>query len=232
MDTVPSGIEGLDEILNGGFPKRRIILVTGGPGTGKTVFAIQYLYHGAVNLGEKGVFISLEEPIERIKENMRRFGFDLEKPIKEGKLSFVELTPIQFTTIKPSGLIHLIREKVKPGVERLAIDPLTTIMLQEKDIYQQRLDLMRLFKTLSELDCTAVVTSEARYAMLKRRFHAEEFLADGVVILHKIVLKGRVIQALQVEKMRGTLHDTQLRPYKITEKGIVVYPKERVIELE
>ena len=232
MSVVSTGIEGFDEILNGGFPRRRVILVTGGPGTGKTVFATQYLYHGAVNLGEKGVFISLEEPIKRIKENMANFGFNLEKLIKAGKLSFVELTPIQFTTIKPSGLIHLIREKVTPEVKRLVIDPLTTIMLQEKDIYQQRLDLMRLFKTLSELDCTTIVTSEARYAMLKRRFHAEEFLADGVVILHKIVLKGRVVQALQVEKMRGVPHDTQLRPYKITEKGIVVYPKERVIELE
>jgi circadian clock protein KaiC len=136
LSVVSTGIEGLDEILNGGFPRRRVILVTGGPGTGKTVFATQYLYHGAVNLGEKGVFISLEEPIERIKENMANFGFNLEKLIKAGKLSFVELTPIQFTTIKPSGLIHLIREKVTPEVKRLVIDPLTTIMLQEKDIYQ------------------------------------------------------------------------------------------------
>lgn len=232
MNVVLTGIEGLDEILNGGFPKGRIILVTGGPGTGKTVFAIQYLYYGAAFLNEKGIFISLEEPVKKIKENMVNFGFNLEEQIKTGKLSFVELTPIQFTTIKPSGLIHLIREKVTPEVKRLVIDPLTTIMLQEKDVYQQRLDLMRLFKTLSELNCTTIVTSEAHYAMLKRRFHAEEFLADGVVILHKIILKGRVVQALQVEKMRGVPHDTQLRPYKITEKGMVVYPKERVIELE
>ena len=227
-----TGIEGLDEILGGGFPKGRVILVTGGPGTGKTIFAIQYIYHGAANLGEKGVFISLEEPIERIKENMVNFGFNIDKLRKEDKLSIFELTPIQFTTIKPSGLLHLIKEVVKPDVKRLALDPITTMMLQERDPYQQRLDLMRLFKTLSELGCTTVVTSEARYAILKRAFHPEEFLADGVVILHKIVLKGKVVQALQVEKMRGVSHDNQLRPYKVTERGIVVYPKERVIELE
>ncbi len=233
MERVPTGIEGLDELLGGGFPKGRIILVSGGPGTGKTVFAMQYLYRGVVEHGDKGVFVTLDEPIERLDENMASFGIDLPKLREEGKLSIVALNPIQFVTIRPGGLIHIIREAVKPGVKRLAIDPLTTMLLQEKDPYQQRLDIMRLFSTLSELGCTVVVTSEARHATLTRTFHVEEFLADGVIILHKVILKSKVIQALQIEKMRGITYDGQLRPYQITtEKGMVVYPKERIIELE
>jgi len=232
---VSTGIEGLDELIGGGFPEGRIILVVGGPGTGKTLFSMQYLYHGATKLGEKGIFVSLDETAKKLKDNMALFGFDIDKPQKEGKISILELTPTQFISIKPSGLMHLLKDIVKSSsdVKRLVLDPITSMVIQEKDIYHRRLEIVRLFSFLSDIGCTTVVTSESRFSLLRRRFNVEEFLSDGVIILHKFVLKGRVIHAVQVEKMRGVIHDTQLHPYRVLkDKGIVVYPKEYVIELQ
>ncbi|MGP3667910.1 MAG: RAD55 family ATPase [Candidatus Bathyarchaeota archaeon] len=235
MKYVPTGIEGFDELVGGGLPEGRVIIVIGGPGTGKTLFGMQYLYYGATKFGEKGVFVSLDEPAEKLKNNMASFGFDIDKLQKEGKISILEVSPTQFVSIKPSGLIHLLKDAVKsfPDIKRIVLDPITSMVIQEKDIYHRRLEVVRLFSFLADTGCTAVVTSESRFSILRRRFNVEEFLSDGVIILHKFIIKGRVAHAVQVEKMRGVIHDTQLHPYRILKnKGITVYPKEYVIELQ
>nr|MDO8090125.1 ATPase domain-containing protein [Candidatus Sigynarchaeota archaeon] len=90
VETVPSGIPGLDEMLNGGFPRGRAILVSGGPGTGKSILSAQFIYNGAHQHGIPGIIVSLEEPAKTIKENLSSFGWDLDKLIDENLLDIID----------------------------------------------------------------------------------------------------------------------------------------------
>src|SRR5438046_10606348 len=89
MDRVPTGIKGLDELLGGGFPEGRCILVVGSPGSGKTTFALQYLYHGAM-LGETGLYVTLDEHPALVKKNLQSYDWDIDGMEKKGKLLFID----------------------------------------------------------------------------------------------------------------------------------------------
>jgi|YelNatPaOPRAMG01_1025707.scaffolds.fasta_scaffold25860_2 circadian clock protein KaiC len=247
MERVKSGIKGLDELLNGGFPRGKCILLVGGPGSGKTIFAIQFLMAGAEE-GEPGLYISLDEKPEEVKEEMSSLGWNLEDLEREGKLFFIDATPLkkveQLERNAPSGLkgfefripmvtleniVETAAELVsEEGVRRMAVDPITALTLRYGDPAERRRAVLNFFDSLSEVGCTSIITSELRATQLHRGFQPEEFLAQGVIVLHTIIHEGVLIKAIQIEKMRGIKHDLQLRPYKITEKGIEVYPKDRI----
>ncbi len=247
MERVSSGIKGLDEALGGGLPKGRCILVMGSPGSGKTTMSIQYLYNGAKR-DERGLYVSLDEKPERVKENLEGFGWDLDELERDGKLFIVDGTPIrrakvgsqQFEMAQGTGLIRLpeltlrsLMEVIaklveEEDVQRVVIDPMTSLMLRYDDIGKRRKAMLAFFDMLTETGCTTLVTTELRVNLLERRFQLEEFLSQGVILLHTIVHEGTVIRAIQIEKMRGVESDAQLRPYQLTREGMVVFPKDRV----
>jgi KaiC/GvpD/RAD55 family RecA-like ATPase len=128
-------------------------------------------------------------------------------------------------------LVETIRRIVKEeGIQRIAVDPITSIMLRYDQPYKRRRAMLTFFDSLIESGCTSLVTTELRTGMLKRRFQLEEFLSQGVILLHTLVHAGNVVRAIQIEKMRGIPHDAQLRPYQITSNGIEVYPKDRIFQ--
>ena len=98
LERVPSGIDGLDAIIEGGFPRGSMILVAGNPGTGKTIFSAQFIYRGAVDYGEKGVYVSFAEGKKSFIDYMRRFGMDFERLEKEGKVRTVSYTHLTLPT--------------------------------------------------------------------------------------------------------------------------------------
>jgi circadian clock protein KaiC len=91
-ENVPSGVEGLDELISGGFPQGRVVLILGGPGTGKTILASQFLYKGISQYGENGIFVSLDESKDHFYSEMLKFGWDFKKAEEEGKFLFVDAT--------------------------------------------------------------------------------------------------------------------------------------------
>ncbi|MGC8849793.1 MAG: RAD55 family ATPase [Candidatus Bathyarchaeia archaeon] len=246
MERVKSGIKGLDELLEGGFPKGRCILLVGGPGSGKTIFALQFLAAGAEE-GEPGLYVSLDEKPEEVKEEMSSLGWNLEGLEREGKLFFIDATPLKkvepdrsvpssykglefrLPTVTLENIIETAPGLVsEEGIRRMAVDPITALTLRYSDHAERRRAILNFFDSLSQIGCTSIITSELRATQLDRGFQPEEFLAHGVIVLHTIIHEGVLIKAIQIEKMRGIKHDLQLRPYKITDKGIEVFPKDRI----
>ncbi len=240
----------MDEILGGGFPKGRTVLVVGSPGSGKTILATQFLRAGAAN-GERSIYITFDERPEQVKENVSAFGWDLDRLEGEGKILFVDATPfrqgkssstafetrgsVTMQSVVPEVTLRGLVETVKrlaeeEGVTRLAVDPITSLMVRYQSPIKRRRAMLMLFDALSSTGATCLVTSEMRTAMLTRKFQLEEFLSQGVVLLRTGIHEGNVVRAVQVEKMRGIAHDTQLRPYLIGEKGIEVFPKDKVFK--
>ena len=251
MERVSSGVKGLDEILEGGFPKARTILIVGSPGSGKTILALQFLRAGALK-GERSIYVTFDERPEQVKENMSTFSWDLDRLETEGKIMFVDATPFRrMKTAATSGhegragllvsdtlpeitlraLVETVRRLAEEeDVTRLVVDPITSLSVRYQSPIKRRRAMLMLFDALSSTGATCLVNSELRTSMLTRKFQLEEYLSQGVVLMRTGIHEGNVVRAVQVEKMRGIAHDTQLRPYTIGQNGIEVFAKDKVFK--
>lgn len=245
MERIPTGIKGLDELLGGGFPEGRCILVVGSPGSGKTTFAIQYLQHGAM-LGQTGLYVTLDEHPEHVKQNLKSYEWNLDDLEKKGKLLVMDASGLRKTTPKTDDpysveesvssegpgfteLLQTIRKVVEgENVQRIALDPVTSLMLRYSEQLKRRRATVAFFDTLADSGCTSIVTSELKTSLMDRRFQLEEFLSHGVVVLHTLMHEGNIVRAVQIEKMRGISHDTQIRPYQFGPGGLEVFPRDKI----
>jgi circadian clock protein KaiC len=241
----PTGITGLDEMLGGGIPQGRIILLLGEPGAGKTITCSQFLATGMDKYGEKGLFVSLEEDRNHYDREMSQFGWDFTSAEKNGQFAFVDASPIRsipgeikignltigkqdFSLI---SLIEVIRNSAKTiGATRIVVDPLSLLIFQYPDEAQRRKVLLDLVEALSETGATCVLSSELHIAGLQgRNLQIEEYLVHGVILMQTVATGKTMQRVIQVEKMRETQIDPQPRPYSITTKGIEVHSKENVM---
>ncbi len=222
MERVPTGIKGLDELIQGGFPKGSVVLVTGTCGTGKTITALQFLWEGIKN-GESVVYISFEESINEIKNYTRSFGWDFETAEKNGKAVLVRYDPFS-----AEDVIEWVTSSVrKVGATRIAIDTISALGMYIRDTTEIRRAIFNLIMTLYKLGVTALITSEMLPDQKElSRFGVEEFLADGVIVYYYTKVDTYFARALTIWKMRYTNHSQKIHPYRITDKGIVVYPHE------
>lgn len=238
MKLISTGIKGLDEMLGGGFPEGRTILVCGGPGTGKTIFSLQYLMM-AVKRGESGVYATLEEPLKFIKQNVAAFGWDLENCEKAGLLKTLELCAVPHDEGFAKPMVRRPRERHTSitgkidravrtiGAKHAVVDPITSIIIHEQRAGMKRLVIDQLFDNLRDSDCTVLLTSEVNPKV--DDFYMEEFLADGVIILSKDIVDYKLVKTVRVEKMRGIKYDEEPRRYMITPRGFEVLHAEPVL---
>ncbi len=246
MTRVPTAISGLDELIEGGFIENDVILVTGGPGAGKSTFGIQFLYEGINKYGDPGVYVTLEESPARIIRNMWRHNWDLERSIKDNKLRMIRANPIAYgryikesaqtegiTDVESATVENLLKQIFKQvkeiGAKRLFIDSITSLKISS-DETTVRYMIMEFMKNLENFDCTILITSELHNNM--NEFSVEEYLSEGVIRLHVTRVGGNRVHAIEIVKMRGVKHDETLHPYAITDEGIVVYPSEIIIGKE
>ncbi len=239
MKKVSTGISGLDEMLEGGFPRNRIILVRGGPGSGKTTVSMQFVVDGIMK-SERGIYVTLEEPLHLIKKNMTAFGWNLEDFEKKGMLKMIDASILAF---KPFGsarydhtsklvmtpIVNLIKKSVEDfRAKRLVVDPITSVVIQQRFPTDKRFEIRELVKSLREMECTSIITSEVSSSSDKSDFYVEEYLADGAVILSKTLKDFMLIKTVRIEKMRGIKHDDQPRKYEITRDGFTIFHTEPV----
>jgi circadian clock protein KaiC len=230
---LPTGIPSFDVIAKGGLPKNRTTLVSGTAGSGKTVFAMQFLAAGIRDVGETGVFVTFEESAADIRENMRSFGWDLEQWERENKLAFVDASPDPDVEVIESGsfdlgaLLARVQHAVKKvGATRVSVDSLGAVFSQFSDQSIVRRELFRIASALKGMGVTAVLTAERTndYGPVAR-FGVEEFIADNVMILRNVLEGESRRRTVEILKFRGTDHQKGEVPFTIIpDGGVVVIP--------
>jgi circadian clock protein KaiC len=225
----PTGIQGFDEVTGGGLPKGRVTLVCGSAGCGKSLFAMEFLVHGAVQYGEPGVCMDFEETEAKLKANVASLGFDLRELAKRKKL-LVDFVSVERNQIAETGEYNLdglfirLAHAVKAiKAKRVVLDSIEALFSGLVDSTILRAELRRLFHWLEEHKLTAVVTGEAGEHALTRH-GLEEYIADCVIALDHRVTEQISTRRLRVVKYRGTSHGTDEYPFLIDRDGISVVP--------
>ncbi len=227
---VPTGIQGFDELVAGGFERNGIVLVGGDSGTGKSIFCLQYLYEGITKYDEPGIYLSFAESKEAVYTHAEQFGWDFEKLEKEKKFVFLKYEPHAVVKILADGG-GTIREAVETiGAKRLVIDSVTAYSMFFKGPYEASESLLQLFDLLRDWKCTTLIVSEELVGLEARKDDRAEFLADGIIYLYHLRKQNARIRAVEVLKMRDTRIVEKLCPIRITDDGIVVYADADVFE--
>jgi circadian clock protein KaiC len=224
-----TGIQGLDEITEGGLPAGRPTLVSGSAGAGKTMLAAEFLVRGAMEFNEPGVFLMFEENSEELTANVRSLGFDLEK-LSARKKIILDHVRVERSEIEETGeydleglFIRLGHAIDTIGAKRVVLDTLEALFAGLPSHAILRAELRRLFRWLKERGITALVTGESGEASLTR-YGLEEYVADCVIALDHRVTGQVTTRRLRVVKYRGSSHGTNEYPFLIGEKGISVLP--------
>ncbi len=216
---VPTGIPGLDDITNGGFPLNGIIAVSGGIGVGKTLFGLQYLYKGAMEHGEVGAYIGFEEPKRLLYRNMLKFGWNFKALENEQKFIYLQFPPHEVDQFyeHEDTLISLID---KLNIQRVVFDPATLLALPLKTPEERKMGMLKLIDKLRKWGATVVLINDNYdYPELAR---AIESVSDGVVYLYNFLQSGTRRRGIEVYEMRGSPHSMQIHPFRIGSEGIEV----------
>src|ERR1041384_550635 len=219
----PTGISGLDEVTNGGFPKGRPTLVCGSAGCGKTLFGVQFLVKGIMDYNEPGVFMSFEESAKDLALNVKSLGFDLDKMVAQKKLR-IDQVQIERSEIEETGeydleglFIRLNHAIDSIGAKRVVLDTIEALFAGLPNEAILRAELRRLFRWLKEKGVTVVITGERGDGTLTR-YGLEEYVADCVIVLDHRVEDQISTRRLRVVKYRGSAHGTNEYPFLIGNK--------------
>lgn len=228
LGRVRTGVEGFDDLINGGIPSGNIVLVSGSAGTGKSIFSFEFIYNGAKDHGEPGVFVTLEEFPERIIAGMKNLGFtDVEELIAEKKMNILktDVYDIAQLVITIENIIDQYKAK------RVVIDSVAPLSTFSEKPFVVRKTLFEISNMLKRQNVTAILTcgtstiSEGHYGVT-----IEEYAVDGIITLFRKLVGAHFIRALSVTKMRGTAHTDHVHPISIEEGGLIVqrkpYPQE------
>jgi KaiC/GvpD/RAD55 family RecA-like ATPase len=236
MNRVKTGITGLDSLIEGGLPEGRSFLVSGGTGTGKTIFATQFLVNGAKN-NEPGVYLTLDERPELIREDMLRFGWNLRQledsnmlKVVDGTMAKLGIPSDEEFSLPATGfdldklLLELMRAIKKIRAKRVVIDSIPALGLNFENEHEVRKAVLKTVYLLSRAGVTTIFTTEINEDSKQiGKYGVEEFVADGVFVLHYMGIGTQSNRTLHIRKMRATKHSEDLHPLKISDSGIVVH---------
>ncbi len=225
---VPTGIEGLDEVMEGGLRLGTVNLVGGGAGCGKSILSMQYLVEGIRKYNEVGMYISFEENPEKIIQDFRSFGWDLKGYVSQKKLVILYYTPEQVERFLDSGggIVRDLIETLK--IKRMVVDSLTAFSLLFLTELEKTKGILKLFDSIHDWGVTSLMTSEQEPNPTSHKSTVIEFQVDGVVLLYN-VRKGDIRErSLEIFKMRATKHSAKIFPMQITDTGVTIYPEEPV----
>jgi len=218
------GISGLDNMIQGGIPERHLMVSIGSPGTGKTTFGLQFLYHG-LQQGESAVFITLEQSRQAILDTANERGWEFDRYERDDQLAIVDLDPVEMANSLDNirgELPVLIREF---DAERLVLDSVSLLEMMYDDQSKRRTEVFDFTRSLKEAGVTTMLTSEADDENPYTSRHGIiEYLTDAVFILQYV--RGDASEtrlAVEIQKIRNANHSRATKPYEITLDGIDVY---------
>jgi len=231
---VDTGVTGLDEMLGGGLLPGRVVLLSGSAGTGKTTMAMQFIQHGVEKHNEPGVFITMEQSKEKIREDMEALGMDM----RTKKMTLIGGSTGQImkyqakTKARLEDFLDEIEEVVTQAkAKRVVIDSINLFLMLFPTLDEKRHAMLAITELLTRLGCTSMLTCEIKENCSDISWYGfEEFVADGVINLMNMKYDSYFTNALAVRKMRGIAHDRSIVSYKMTNRGIKVFPKEQMVK--
>lgn len=226
IQRIKTGIKGLDEVLKGGLRKNASILITGAPGTGKTIMALQFIYYGAKKYNENGIFITTEEGLNDIRNFGKNLGMNIEDMEKKGKIILVEksLVTLKGGIASIQGLLELIKKK---NIKRVALDSLIFFeYLYPKfsnNVMEFRRSVLLFIQNMKKAGVNFMAVSERRITDLDRlEYTMMDFVFEGFIILSRIRKGSYFERVLTVTKMRGQDHSLDVFPVMIDKEGFKV----------
>lgn len=236
MNRIQTGISGFDKLVEGGLPQGRSFLISGGTGTGKTIFSAQFLINGAEN-GEPGIYLTLDERPELIREDLLRFGWNLRQledsgmiKVIDGTIAKVGIPSDEEFSLPATGfdldklLLELMKAIKKIKAKRVVIDSIPALGLNFESEHETRKAILKTVYLLARAGVTTVLTTEiAEGSKSFGKYGVEEFVADGVIVLHYMGIGTQSNRTLHIRKMRATKHSEDLHPLEITDVGIKIH---------
>lgn len=216
IERMSSGVDGLDQIIGGGIPSNDLILLSGTSGAGKTIFGLHFLFSS----NEPGIYVSFEEDIDQLKKIALFFGWEPDKNVR-----FLKYDPF-----KIQDIFEIIESNIRETkAKRVVIDSISALGVYMKDISEVRRTILQISTMLRKNKVTSILISEIlpnRKSI--SRFGVEEFVTDGVIVMHNVFVSGEYRRGISIWKLRSTDHSRKIHPYKITEKGLIVFPNDTI----
>jgi circadian clock protein KaiC len=225
----PTGIQGFDEITEGGLPKNRTTLVSGNAGSGKTLFGIDFLIKGATDFNEPGILLSFEETKDEIFKDVASLNMDLQGLVLSKKILLehviLEHKDIQEADFNLEGLLVRLEYAIDSiGAKRVVLDSLESLFASVTNIGILRLEIKRLFRWLKDKQVTAIVTGESGQNSSYTRHGLEEYVSDCIILLDNRVRDQIATRRVRIIKYRGSRHGTSEYPFVIDDTGLSVIP--------
>ncbi|MEF8786626.1 MAG: KaiC domain-containing protein [Haloarculaceae archaeon] len=223
------GIEGLDDMIQGGVPERHLIVTIGSAGTGKTTFGLQFLYHG-LQQGENAVFITLEQSHESIVDTANEWGWGFDEYEAEGSLAVVDLDPVEMAN-SLDNIRGELPELIKDfNADRLVLDSVSLLEMMYDNPAKRRTEVFDFTRSLKNAGVTTFLTSEASESNPYASRHGIiEYLTDAVFVLQYIRGETRETRlAVEIQKIRNANHSREMKPYDITSEGLSVYQQANI----
>ncbi|MHA7733894.1 RAD55 family ATPase [Nitrosopumilus sp. S6] len=238
---IRTGIPGFDLIVDGGLKEGKSIVLSGTTGSGKSTFAMQFLYNGAYDFGESGIYVTLTQSPNELISDFKGYGWDIQKLIDDEKILIVDARPFKkdedffesddsLYKTEPFPFVHLtqliIQGIKKINAKRLVVDSLSVLNMQYTNQFSARQGMQRMMQRLEEKGCTSIIISET----LESRTPPEWYIASGIVMLNHLQKSNTMERSIQVIKMRGTKHSEQTYPIRFNENGYhVLHPRLQTI---
>ena len=235
INSVKTGIPGVDEMLGGGLPQSSVTIVSGSPGVGKSNFAMQYLYNGIKQYNEAGIYLTVEDTPPNVRSYADAFGWDFEKCEKDNMLALVA-QPIYGGQEPKKGKEYTSGETLGEAIQRIkakriVLDSVTLFKYLFKDDISRRVNLLNFIKQVKDAGCTTMMVAEQHESTSDITYLDEHFLADGLILLFWSRHKEKNERCFRVVKIRGQKINPDIRPMDISEKGVVVYPTQVPLSL-
>lgn len=231
---VKTGIPGFDSILSGGLKKNSSVVVSGPPGSGKTTLGLQFIYSGAKEFDEPGIYVTLSQSIDEIKNDCKSFGWDIEDLVAKGKLLLVDLRPFKIKDevierdnslyrgeqIPFEHLTKFISNSIKKiKAKRVVIDSISTLGMQYSDKFHMRQGLQGMIQSLENFNVTSMLISEFSE---NNQVALEWFVTSGIIQLDNQFADGEMKRTIKITKLRGIEHSEQVHTLELGSNGLIV----------